>query len=112
MTSTGIISIVAALVIACASAAPASAWGERKNQAPFVRTVVTHPFVSGEPKNESPFTNPVDVAPAPAIIVADTRTGFRWADAGVGAAAGLGLALVAAGLAALALTGRRHAALQ
>ena len=85
MTSTRIISVVAALVIACASAAPASAWGERKNQVPFVRTVVTHPFVSGEPKNEPPFTN---------------------------SAAGLGLALVAAGVAAFAMTSRRHAALQ
>jgi hypothetical protein len=74
--------------------------------------VVTHPFVSGEPKNEPPFTNPVDEAPAPALIVADTHNGFRWADAGIGAAAGLGLALVAVGLAAFALTTRRHAALQ
>jgi hypothetical protein len=109
MISTRIISVVAALMIAGASAAPASAWGERKNQAPFVRTSVTHPFVSGEPKNEPPFTNPVGEAPT--VIVAGTQPGFRWADAAIGAGAGIGAVFVAAGLAALALTTRRKSAL-
>ena len=110
MISTRIISVVAALVIACVSAAPASAWGERKNQAPFVRTAVTHPYVSGEAKNQPPFTGPIEEPPPPALIVTDTRTGFRWADAGIGAAAGLGIALIAAAMAAFFVASRRNAA--
>ena len=108
MISTRIISLVAVLMIAGASAAPAMAWGERKNQAPFVSRHVTHPFVSGEPKNEPPFTNPV--GDAPTVIVAGAHTGFRWTDAAIGAGAGVGIVFVAAGLAALTLTTRRKAA--
>lgn len=110
MISTRIISVVAALTIACATAAPALGLGESKNQAPFVRTPVTHPFVSGEPKNQPPFTNPV--GDAPTVIVAGADTGFAWADAAIGAGAGVGAVFVAAGLAALALTTRRKTALQ
>ena len=105
MISKRIISLVAALMIAGATAVPAFAWGERKNQAPFVQAPVTHPFVSGEPKNEPPFTNPV--GDAPTVIVAGTHTGFKWGDAAIGAGAGVGIVFVAAGLAALALTTRR-----
>jgi len=81
MISKRIISLVAALMIAGATAVPAFAWGERKNQAPFVQAPVTHPFVSGEPKNEPPFTNPV--GDAPTVIVAGTHTGFKWGDAAI-----------------------------
>jgi hypothetical protein len=108
MISTRISSVVAAVVIAGASAAPAVAYGERKNEAPFVRAAATQPFVSGEPKNQPPFTGPVQEPPT--VIVTDTRDGFRWADAAIGAAAGVGAMFVAAGLAAFAWGTRRKAA--
>lgn len=108
MISTRITSLVAAVMIAGATAAPALADGERKNEGPFVRTVAAQPFVIGEPKNEPPFTGPVQEPPT--VIVTDTRDGFRWVDAAIGAAAGLGTTFVAAGLAAFALARRRRAA--
>lgn len=108
MIGTRITSLVAAVVIAGTSAAPALAYGERKNEAPFVRAAAVQPFVSGEPKNQPPFTGPVEQPPT--VIVTDTRDGFRWADAAIGAGAGVGAVFVAAGLAALALTTRRKAA--
>jgi hypothetical protein len=108
MMSIRITSLVAAVMIAGATAAPAFADGERKNEGPFVRTVAAQPFVSGEPKNEPPFTGPVQQPPT--VIVTDTRDGFRWVDAAIGAAAGVGATFVAAGLAAVALGTRRKAA--
>jgi hypothetical protein len=44
------------------------------------------------------------------VVVAGTHTGFRWADAAIGAGVGVGALFVAAGLAALALTTRRKTA--
>jgi hypothetical protein len=108
MISTRITSLVAAVAIAGATAYPAFAYGERKNEAPFIRAAAAQPFVSGEPKNQPPFTGPVEVPPT--VIVTDTPNGFRWTDAAIGAGAGVGATFVAAGLAALALTTRRKAA--
>jgi hypothetical protein len=108
MMSTRITSLVAAVMIAGTSAVPAFADGERKNEGPFVRTVAAQPFVSGEPKTQPPFTGPVPELPT--VIVTDTSDGFRWVDAAIGAAAGVGATFVAAGLAAFALGTRRKAA--
>jgi hypothetical protein len=108
MISTRITSLVAAVVIVGASAAPALGEGERKNEGPFVRTVATQQFVSGERKNEPPFTGPVQQPPT--VIVTDGRDGFRWVDAAIGAAAGAGATFVVAGLAAFVLGTRRRAA--
>ena len=51
-----------------------------------------------------PFTNP---GPAPTIVHVTTPSGFDWGDAGIGAAAGLAIALVAVGC-TLAASRRRH----
>jgi hypothetical protein len=108
MIRTRITTIVAAVVIAAASAAPALAYGERKNEAPFIRSAVAALPVSGEPKNEPPFTNPVGEQPT--IVLADTSDPFSWIDALIGAAAGVGITCAAAGLGAFAWASRRNAA--
>ena len=108
MIGTRITSLVAAVMIAGTIAAPSFAYGERKNDGPFVRAVASQSVVSGEPKNQAPFTGPVEQPPT--VIVTDTPNGFRWVDAAIGAGAGVGLVFVAAGLAALALGTRRRTA--
>jgi hypothetical protein len=84
----------------------ALAAGEPKNQWPFTRTVATRaaqaaarptaqhqPAIQGEAKNELPFTRPANVV----VVANDTATGFDWTAGGIGAAAGLGVALTGAG---------------
>ena len=48
-------------------------------------------MIQGEPKNEPPFTRP-------ATVVVVSGSGFDWTDGGIGAAAGIGIALSAVGL--------------
>jgi hypothetical protein len=79
--------------------------GESKNEWPFKRTVVAGTDAEtaaraafsglgrGEPKNGQPFTQQV-LAPT---VLAHSSSGFDWGDAGIGAAAGLGLAALLAG---------------
>jgi hypothetical protein len=88
----------------------ALAGGEPKNERPFTRPAAAQATATtihssgggqGEAKNEAPFTAPVtDSAPT---IVVNRADGFDWADAAIGAAAGIGLVLAAAG--AVVLTG-------
>jgi hypothetical protein len=80
--------------------------GEPKNQWPFTRRVgggVAYQTVSsagasrvgyGEAKNDQPFNQPV-VSPTPLVR---SSGGFDWGDAAIGLAAGIGLALMLAGL--------------
>jgi hypothetical protein len=79
--------------------------GEPKNEWPFTRPIVAGANAetasqaafsgrgSGEAKNEQPFTQPI-LAPT---VLAHSSSGFDWGDAGIGAAAGLGLAALLAG---------------
>ncbi len=108
MTRTRIISAIAAAFIAAATAAPAFAGGEAKNEGPFTRPVAVQPTSAGEPKNELPFTSAGQDRPT--ITVTSTRDGFSWLDAAIGAAAGAGLTCAGAGLAAFAWATRRSAA--
>jgi hypothetical protein len=90
----GTASVTVAVAIAVCPAALAG--GESKNMPPFVRGADRglSAAVQGEPKNKPPFTRPVPRAPT---IVVRAGGGFDWTDAGIGAAAGLGVALAAAG---------------
>ncbi len=83
--------------------------GEPKNQWPFTRPIAgsAGPQASltlgtGEAKNQQPFTAPVGGA----TLVARS-TGFDWADAGIGVAAGLGIAAAVAGGLLLTYRGSR-----
>jgi hypothetical protein len=72
--------------------------GEPKNQLPFTRPVAgaaggtTAQSLGGEAKNDLPFTQIVE-----APVVGGSDGGFDWGDAGIGAAAGLGIAALVAG---------------
>lgn len=108
MTRTRVLrSSIITLIGAALFAQVAVAGGEPKNEWPFIRPVTqrspqvaTHttsrvePAIQGEPKNELPFTRP-------ATIVVSSGSGFNWTDGGLGAAAGIGIALSAGGLVAL-----------
>jgi hypothetical protein len=85
--------------------------GEPKNQWPFTRPVAETelsqlaglvPVGSGEAKNEQPFTQAVS---APTVLA--HSSGFDWGDAGIGLAAGVGLAAIATGGLLLAYRGPR-----
>ena len=101
-------SAIVALALASTFAQAAAAGGEPKNEWPFTRpvgqrttqavvaTARVNPPIQGEPKNEPPFTRP-----ATAVVVVSGGHDFQWADTGIGAAAGIGIAL--SGLGALAL---------
>ena len=67
MTRTRIISTVAATFIAAATAAPALAGGEAKNEGPFTRPVTVQQASAGEPKNELPFTK-LSIALMPSCV--------------------------------------------
>ncbi|HEY7602881.1 MAG TPA: hypothetical protein VH760_01380 [Gaiellaceae bacterium] len=78
--------------------------GEPKNQWPFTRTVsratqasghanASGANVAGEPKNEGPFVRSISTTP----ILVRTSDGFDWGDAGIGAAAVLGIGCIALG---------------
>jgi hypothetical protein len=113
--TTTIIRITAGALIAAGAFTPvALAAGEPKNEPPFTRPVAaataSHldrvggtlvvPSSGGEPrgeaKSETPFTRPIA---APTVIVR-AGSGFDWGDAGIGAAATLGLVIVTLGGAA------------
>jgi hypothetical protein len=88
---------VLATVTTVAAFAPTALAGEPKNEAPFTRIIATtsQPTnVAGEPKNETPFTQPV---PDVKAVVVREGDGFDWTAAALGAAAGIGGALAAAG---------------
>jgi hypothetical protein len=95
---------IAAVAVVVAIVPVALAGGEPKNELPFTRPAAAHAttttshfnsVVQGEPKNQAPFTAPAgDSAPT---LVVRTSAGFNWADAAIGAAAGIGLILAAAG---------------
>jgi hypothetical protein len=104
-----ITSTIAAGVVAAALAAPVLAAGEAKNESPFNRPAEEQPFVQGEPKNELPFTAPQGVHPT--LVIGTTDAGFSWADAAIGAAAGVGALSIVGGLAVLTLASRRRVAL-
>jgi hypothetical protein len=81
--------------------------GEPKNQWPFTRNVSRETGATaqsgvtadtaGEPKNDTPFVR--DVSRTPVLV--QTRNRFDWGDAGIGAAAVLGLGCAALGAFAL-----------
>jgi hypothetical protein len=101
---------VLATATAIAAFTPAAVAGEPKNEAPFTRTVAatSQPIViAGEPKNETPFTRPV--ADVRAVVVRE-GDGFDWTAAALGAAAGIGGALAAAGGITLARNPRHRLA--
>ena len=115
MTLRNLTGFIAILVVATATlATSALAGGEPKNQWPFTRpvggrtpqavNVTAQPsaVIRGEPKNQWPFTRPVT------YTVAVNRSGFDWESGGIGAAAGLGIALAGSGL---LLTTRKSARL-
>lgn len=99
-----LLSTAVALATAALLAQAALAWGEPKNEWPFTRMVGArttqaaihrasgaNPVISGEPKNEPPFTRP-------ATVIVTSSSGFNWSSGAIGAAAGLGIALVGAGV--------------
>jgi hypothetical protein len=99
-----------ATVMAAAAFAPSALAGEPKNEAPFTRTVAptSQPIdVAGEPKNGPPFTQPV---PNVNAVVVSGTDGFDWSAAAVGAAAGIGAVLAAAGGITLARSSQRRLA--
>jgi hypothetical protein len=92
------------IVLSAAVLAPtALAAGEPKNQPPFTRPVDGTALVRGEPKNDVPFTRPAE-------IVVEPSGGFAWTEATIGATAGAGAALAALGAVALFRRPPREAA--
>lgn len=72
--------------------------GESKNQLPFTRPVATGEggriaqSVGGEAKNDLPFTQAVE-----SPVTGGADGGFDWGDAGIGVAAGAGIAALIGG---------------
>ena len=72
--------------------------GESKNQLPFTRPVATGEggriaqSVAGEAKNDLPFTQAVE-----SPVTGGADGGFDWGDAGIGVAAGAGIAALIGG---------------
>ena len=101
---------VLATVIAVTAFAPTALAGEPKNEAPFTRSIApaSQPVdVASEPKNEQPFTQPV---PDVKTVFVRGGNGFDWTAAALGAAAGVGGALAAAGGITLARNSHRRLA--
>lgn len=99
-----------ATVMAVAAVAPSALAAEPKNEAPFTRTVApaSQPIdVAGEAKNGPPFTR---LVPDVRTVVVRGSDGFDWSAAAVGAAAGIGAALAAAGGLTLARSPQRRLA--
>src|SRR5437868_2001424 len=102
MTRSEIMRTTLATLVAAVAVAPIGlAGGEPKNELPFTRSVTATAIApqasaptSGESKNETPFTRPISTPPT---IVVRGRDSFDWAAAAIGAAAGIGLSLAAAG---------------
>ena len=136
MTITTKIRIAVAGLVGAAILSPvALAGGEPKNDWPFTRTIAertpaqvqitAQQVARGEPKNQLPFTRPVsgvsavessltglgeakDDLPFTQSVSDDvTSGGFDWADAGVGVAAGVGLAAILVGGLILTYRGSR-----
>jgi len=106
------IALVAGALLAAALLAPA-AIGQRpddRSGAIGVGSVATPAVQPSQSAAVRPDDRPGVRAPGPGHVVASTvlvsNDGFDWDDAGLGVAGGLGLALVAGGLLALAM--RRH----
>ena len=84
--------------------------GEAKNETPFTRAAISSSAAfglslgTGEAKNQAPFTR--SATRQPQTIAVHSSSGFRWADAAIGAAAAIALAL--AGAAMFARTARTH----
>jgi len=82
--------------------------GESKNQLPFTRPVATGEAariaqsVAGEAKNDLPFTQAVETP-----VTGGTDGGFDWGDAGIGVAAGVGIAALIGGGLLLTFRGPR-----
>jgi len=74
--------------------------GSRSTQATS-NTPAAAQAIQGEPKNHPPFAQPDP-------IVAPAGNGFNWADAAIGAAAGIGIALSVAGAAGPHASPRRR----
>jgi hypothetical protein len=104
-----------ALTATAIFAQPVLAGGEPKSQSPFTRPVVapagqvatqtmsrSQPAIQGERKNDQPFTRS-------ATVVIVSGGGFDWTDGGIGAAAGVGLALAGIGTVLLARKSPRPA---
>jgi len=93
--------VIVAASVATAATLTTAAWagGEPKNERPFDALqgkALSEPFLQGEPKNSLPFTLPTT------IVVSAGDSGFDWADGGIGAMAGIGIALAGAGAVLLA----------
>ena len=82
------LSTLAAIVIAAATAVPA--------------------FAGGEPKNEAPFVGSLNAPPT--VVVTNEGSSFSWGDAAIGAAAGVGAVFAVAAVATLARGTRRNTA--
>lgn len=99
-----------ATVMAVAAFAPSAMAGEPKNEVPFTRSIApaSQPTdVAGERKNGPPFTQRV---PDVKTVVVHGSNGFDWSAAALGAAAGIGAALAAAGGITLARSPQRRLA--
>jgi hypothetical protein len=86
--------------LAQSTAQTAGVAGEPKNEWPFTRSAggasaaaLASPAL-GEAKNDVPFNEPIVVSGA----IGTGSDGFQWGDAGIGLAAGFGLAVALAGL--------------
>jgi hypothetical protein len=100
-----VVLVLAAPVATSAAADSPEIRGEPKNQLPFTRPVepaLVSPEIRGEPKNEPPFTRPVELAP----VVVRSGGGFDWTSGGLGALGAGGAALAGYGL----VLARRRAA--
>ena len=87
---------IVAASLATAATLTTAAWagGEPKNERPFDAVqgkALSEPFLQGEAKNRLPFTRQTT------IVVSAHDGGFDWADGGIGALAGIGIALAGAG---------------
>ena len=91
--------VAASLATAATLTTAAWAGGEPKNERPFDALqgkALSEPLLQGESKNSLPFTGPTT------IVVSAGHSGFDWADGGIGAMAGIGIALAGAGAVVLA----------
>lgn len=93
--------VVVAATLATATTFATAAWagGEPKNDQPFVAAQAKEQraaLIQGEPKNSLPFSRPAT------ILVSAGGGGFDWADGGIGAVAGIGIALAGTGAVLLA----------
>jgi hypothetical protein len=88
--------VIVAVTFATTATFTTAAWagGEPKNEQPFEAVQAKElraPLLQGEPKNLLPFTSPAT------ILVSAGGSGFDWADGGIGAVAGIGIAIAGTG---------------